>query len=256
MKTHILAVIAASTIATAPALAQQFNGATLGLAYQDVGGDGGDFEVTSLSGGLEFGVTQNFAIGANVETIGSDDFIDDIFVGTIRGIYNSSPNSAVGAFYSVENVDDFETTLYGIEGAFTSANSMFNAYLGAADSDAFGDLDVLGVAGFGFEFGVGAGVSLGLEYESYRVEDFLLVVDTGDIEDANITDTALTARYSFLDGASVYAKAGRIRAFGSDREANVRIVGVDSSEYITVGAEYKFGRGALFDARSLRSFGG
>ncbi len=257
MKTQILAIFAASTIAATPAVAQQINGATISGAFQSIEGDfTGDFDVTSIAAGLDFGITPTFAIGGSIETIMSEDLDDDIFVVTARGMYTGATGTAFGAYYSIDQVGDFETTLYGVEGAFKSANSSFEAYYGGADSDVFGENDVLNTAGFSFEFGVGAGVSLGLDYQAYKVEDFLIEVDTLEIVDANIADTALTARYSFVQGASVYAKVGRIRAFGDSDEPSTRILGLEDSEYVTIGAQYDFSGGALFDARTLASYGG
>ena len=256
MNPQFLAIFAISACITTSATAQEFNGAVMSSSFQSVDGDGGEFDVTSLSGGLEFGITPTFAIGANIETIRSDDFIDDLFVGTVRGIYNSTPEFGLGIYYSVEQFDDFESELFGFEAAYNGPGSSFTLYYGGVDSDAFGGRDVISSGGFDFDFGIGSGVSLGLDFESYQVEDFLLIIDTGAIEDARITDTALSVRYDFAEGASVYAKAGRIRAFGSDREAQTRFVGVDSSEYLAIGAEYKFGGGTQFEARPLVSYGG
>jgi hypothetical protein len=256
MKTQFIAILAATTCLTTPTIAQQFNGASISGGFQSVDGDNGKLDVTSFSGGLEFGITPKFAIGANIETIRSDDFDDDVFVGTVRGIYNGSPEFGLGVYYSVERFDDFESELYGIEAAYSGPGSSFTMYYGGVDSDAFGGRDVTSSGGFDFDFGVGSGVSLGLDFQSYRVEDFLFIIGTGAIEDARITDTALSVSYDFAEGASVYAKAGRIRAFGSDREAQTRFVGLDSSEYLTIGAEYKFGGGTQFEARALTSFGG
>lgn len=256
MKAHILSIFAASVIAASPAAAQQVNGATVSVAYQSIEGDfTGDFDLTSFAAGLDFGITPTIAVGASIESIMSDDFDEDIFVATARGMYSSGEGAAFGAYYSVDKNGDFESTLYGIEGAYRSAGSSFEAYFGGADSDLFGPNEVLSTSGLSLEFRVGAGVSLGLDYQAYKVEDFLQEVSTLEIVDANITDTALTARYSFAEGASVYAKAGRIRAFGDSDEPLTRIVGLDDSQYITIGAQYDFAGGALFDARTLFSYG-
>jgi hypothetical protein len=238
-------------------LAQQINGATVSAAYQNIEGDfTGDFDLTSVAAGIDFGITPTIAIGGSLESITSDDFDEDIFVATARGMYVSDAGAAFGVYYSLDQNGDFETTLYGLEAAYRSATSSFEAFFGAADSDLFGPNNVRSTSGLSFEFFVGAGVSLGLDYQAYKVEDFLQEVSTLEIVDANITDTALTARYSFVEGASVYAKAGRIRAFGDSDEPMTRVVGLDDSEYITIGAQYDFAGGALFDARSLFSYGG
>jgi hypothetical protein len=240
-----------------PAAAQQINGATVSGAFQSVEGDfTGDADITSFTAGLDYGITPQFAIGGSIESIMSDDFTDDIFVATARGMYITDGGPAFGVYYSLDQFSDFETTLYGVEGAYRSANGSFEAYIGGADSDVFGTNDVLRTAGFSFEYGVGAGVFLGLDYQSYKVADSLLVIDTGDIVDANVTDMALTARYSFLEGASVYGKLGVIRAFGDGEEAFDRVVGIDESEYVAIGAQYDFENGALFDPRTLFTFGG
>ena len=257
MKTLVFAIFAASTIAASPASAQQINGATVSAAYQSIEGDfTGDFDLASFAAGLDFGITPAFAIGGSIENTTSEDFADDIFVATARGMYTSGEGSAFGGYYSIEQSGDFETTLYGIEGAYKTANSSFEAYFGGVDSDVFGANEVLNTAGLSLEFGVGAGISLGFDYQAYKVEDFLVEVTTLEIVDANITDTALTARYNFAEGASVYAKAGRIRAFGDSDQPSTRIVGLEDSEYITIGAQYDFARGTFFDARSLFSYGG
>ncbi len=257
MKTQIIAVLAVSSVMASPAVAQQLNGATASLAYQSIEGDLlTDFDATSFAGGLDFGITPEIAVGGSIESVMSDEFDDDIFIATVRGMYTSSDNTAFGLYYSLDQSGDLETTLYGIEGAYKSGGSAFEAYFGGGESDVFGDNDLLNTAGFSFEFGVGAGISLGLDYQSYKVEDALFVIDTFEIVDANVTDTALTARYSFLEGASVYTKVGRIRAFGDSDEPNTRIEGIDNSEYVTIGAQYDFSGGALFDARSLFSYGG
>ncbi|PJI91819.1 hypothetical protein BC777_0659 [Yoonia maricola] len=257
MKTQLLAIAALSAAAATPATAQQINGATISAAFQSIEGDfTGDFDATSFAAGLDFGITPSFAIGGSIENISFDEFDDDIFVATARGMYTTPAGSAFGAYYSIDETGDFETTLYGVEGAFKSATTSFEAYWGVADSDVFGDLDVLSAGGFSFEFAVGAGVSLGLDYQAYKVEDFLTEINTGEITDATIGDIALTARYSFIEGASVYAKAGRISASGDSDEEFTRILSVDDSEYITIGAQYDFEGGALFDARTLASYGG
>ncbi|MEO0904382.1 MAG: hypothetical protein AAFX89_06375 [Pseudomonadota bacterium] len=254
MKNAFLPLLIITAGAAVPATAQQINGASVSVASQSVEGEFiGDFDATSFAAGLDFGITPTFAIGGAIESVNSDEFEDDIFVATARGMYTSGAG-AIGAYYSLESSGDSDTTLYGVEGAYRSGLSSFEGYFGAVDSD-LGD-DITSTLGFSFEFGVGAGFSLGVDYQAFRVDDGLIVVDTGEIVDATIGDTALLARYSFVKGASVYAKAGRIRAFGDGEDDFTRILGIEESEYITLGAQYDFQGGSLFDARTLFSFGG
>ncbi len=88
-----------ATVAAALNIAQQVNGATVSGAFQSVESDFiGDFDVTSFAVSLDFAITPGFAVGADIKTIGTDDFIDDRL--WVRcAVFTRSPQVPVSAHF-------------------------------------------------------------------------------------------------------------------------------------------------------------
>ncbi|MGJ8622451.1 MAG: hypothetical protein ACSHW1_06705 [Yoonia sp.] len=206
-----------------------------------------------MRAGVDLGFGPMFAAGASIEINDSEDFIDSFVTTTLRGTYTPSPQSGFGVYYSVETIDDFETTMTGIEGAYASPNGRIEVYYAGVESDVLGPFDIQSVGGISFEVEVGGGIALGIDYQAYTVGDFGIVVGTGDIIDLTVTDIALTSRYSFMDGASVYGKIGQVGGAASDGVSDSATE--DDSTYFTIGAEYRFSGGTLFSPRPLSPYG-
>lgn len=253
-KKYIIAVAVVAATAT-PTVAQEISGASVSGAYKYFTDDDADLEITSLRAGIEVGLAPSFAVGGNFATFNNGDSEDTVFNATLHGMYMLSPDSALGLFAAQEANEDADVTMYGFEGASSSVNTHLEGYFGFVDSDDLSDND-LTIAGFSFEFNISGGLMVGIDYESYRIEDGFAPPASAPLEDLTIRDTALTARYQFDNDLSVFAELGQINSTATS--GDTVFVSAEDAEYVTIGATYSFGRsgGNLLGERTILGFGG
>ena len=235
-------------------LAQDISGASVSGKFLQFTDETVDTNLTKLDAGVEVGLASAFAVGGNVALIGGDGVDSNITNFTAHGMYMFSPNSALGLFAAQDSDDDASATIYGIEFGTASDTTQFEAYYGAVSSDDFDD-EGLTVAGFNVAFELAQGFSLGLDYESFTVQDAVVLTLGGPLEDLTLNDIALTASYQFTAGPSVFAELGQISASASS--GGVSYVSVNEVEYVAVGVKYTFGRGTgnIFGNRTYFGFG-
>ncbi len=254
MTFRLMTTACIAMLCTTPALAQQFNGGSISAQYKQFTNDDDDQEIFSLLGSAELGLGGAFALGGNFSSFDSGGFDDnEVLNATLHAMYMTSPNSAVGLFAAQDIADFSDSTNYGVEIGARSERSRFEAYYGFAELDDAPDVDFT-IAGVLFEFGIGNGFSLGLQYESYTAEDGIIF--NGANEDLTFGDTAIFAQYQFNDGPSLYAELGQISTRFSSGDENFTTGG--DLEYIGIGASYAIGRngGTVFGDRTLVGFGG
>ncbi len=251
----IITTLAAATVAS-PIMAQSIGGATVKGTFKQFTDDDFDGTATAFQAGIDLGITPQFAIGGSLAFSEFEDGDDSAFSFTGRGMYMSSPNTAWGAFASIQNSGDVDANTYGAEFATGSGSTSFEAYYGVVDSDDLEDFDFT-IAGFNFEFEVAPGFSLGLDYQAYTQADVFLTTTSGAsfIDDFTLSDTAIVARYSFANGPSVFAEIGQIS--GSASNDDTIFLTVNELEYIAIGVQYNFGRqtGALLSDRAFLGLG-
>lgn len=241
------------TTAAAPVVAQELSGASVSGTYRSYTDDNVDLESTTIKAGVEVDILSQFALGGNIGTYNTDG-TDNIFNATLRGSYKYSPTTAIGLFAAQDSDSVDDANIYGIEGGGRTPNTHFEAYYGVVESDDIGDVDV-SVAGFNFEFAVGRGLALGLTYASQTIDDGFDAGGGEPLTDLTFSDTAVTASYSFTNGASVFAELGQISASASTE--STFFTSVETAEYIGIGAEYSFGGngGTIFGNRTFGGFG-
>ena len=252
MTTKLLAASLIVAAAATPVLAQEITGAEGQLKYQNVDTPGSDFDVTSLSVGVEGTIAPNFGLGANMRLDTIQDQDDSLFNGTVHAMYMLSPETALGVFYTNENQGDFDAASYGIEGGYATMNGRIDAHYGVVDSSDVSDLDI-SYGGISFAFDVGSSVTLGLGYDAFTIDDGILL--TTGLADFTASDLSVFADYEIADGFSVFAELGQISFSATDGDLSFESDAEDESTYISVGATYTFERGTIFDARGYNSFG-
>lgn len=225
------AAIAAAVLAVVgtPAVAQSVTGGELSIEYS-VPTDGSDFGGTTYSGGLEVGITRQFALGIDVSGYRPDNIDTDFSSATLHGVYHLSDVASAGLFFGQDYTDGASTNVYGLEGGAEVGNGIVvGGYLGKIDGDA-SDGTLFGVDG---AYALQNGFSV--------VGDF----DLADSDGATIRQIALGGEYTMQAGPSLYAKVGNLSAEEG--------AATSDQTFITLGAEVAFGakRGTTFDQRSF-----
>ena len=237
MKNKIF-IAAASVAFAAPLQAQSVTGATASANMNSYDG----ISTYSLEASAEYGINPAFGIGGSVMSYGSDeDGAENGTNATLRGLYYTSPSSALGLFYSVDNTDGETISGIGAEWGLSTANGAFEAYYAALDSDDFPDELTAGMGGIAFDFRVASDFFVTFGADAYAVTD----------GDNTLTQSTATigAKYMFDQGFGAYAEYGSLGITVSDgiTEASA------STDFIGIGVVYDFGQtnGAILNARSL-----
>ena len=234
MKNVTKLAAALAVLAAVPATAQEFGGATISGNFVQLDDD----TATKFNAGGELTLNGPFALGANVGLYNGSRIDDSNFNVTARAMYKLSAGSAFGLFVARDMQDGAEADSYGIEYGFASRNGTFDAYYGVYDNDS--DLDET-VAGFSFEFAVARGFFLGFDYDA-------LTVERGS-DGIGVGSGALTGRYGFGNGASIFAEFGSVAVASTNGTTSIAAT---ENEFVGVGVSYNFGPtgGALFTNRS------
>ena len=252
---------ALAVVGATPVFAQELGGVTISGEFRQYQEDNFDESASSLEVGGDFLLSPQFAIGGNAE-LGQNPFFNSIgepqsnFSATGRGMYFISPGTALGAFVSTDSSEEWSSINYGIEAGSRSKTGRFETYFGFAeaefDGDAFEDTRLFGLS---FEFNLAPQIALGLEYDSFTMENGVTFVG-GDTEDLTWSDTSLIGRVNVTPEASIYVETGLLQA--SYTSGGETFVFEDDYGYFGVGAEYSFGKngGSLMSNRSFTAFGG
>ncbi|MEM8538329.1 MAG: hypothetical protein AAGF56_10780 [Pseudomonadota bacterium] len=232
LRTTAIALVMASAV---PAAAQSISGFTgsAGILAND------NEELTTLQGSGEFKITPQFAVGGSLGLYSGDD-LDDITNITARGLYFLAPETAIGVFVALDDLDGAESELVGAEFGYGGPFGNFEAYFGTVESDGLPSGAEETIGGLSLEFNVGTNLFVSLATDAYDVDN--------DTAGSRISSTSIGARYAFGDGPSVYARYGQTTA-------EVTIASVtndDTEEFISVGAQFDFGptSGAIMSNRS------
>ena len=138
------------------ATAQGFDGAYISIETLQYPSEG-DAGQMSYSGGAQFTFGPGFGVSADLTSYGFELLSGNATSGTLHAFYNTSPVSAVGAFYGFDSYEDTDRTFYGAEGQIGIAGTTVEGFLGKSEGD-FAEGTMYGVAGeYGFgSFGVTA----------------------------------------------------------------------------------------------------
>lgn len=217
----ITLIASALIVGASGAMAQGFTGATVGLEYFDLS-DIDDASSTEFSASVEFEVAPSFSVAAGLASR-SFEAADDVdysnFV--LHGIYDISPEVAVGAFVGRETLEDFDIDNYGVEVAYMAGPLSMEGYIGAGEADTT-DLQYLGVAA-GYGLGNGFSVIGGFDRVSF---------DIGG-GDASYTTLDIGGEYAFVGGTALYAKTGQVQLDQGSIEAE--------ENYFEIGVSVAFG---------------
>ncbi len=221
--------LAAALLVAASPVAAQVTGGSLDIEY-DFPTDGGDFGGTTYSGAIEYSITRDFSVSADIAGYRLDNLDNDATSITIHGIYHLDDMTSFGAFVGADELQDADReTLFGFEAGTEFGAAEVEGYIGsrAFDEDSF---TLFGADG---KYGFGNGISA-IGSVSYAAND-----------DDDITRFALGAEYEITGGPQFYAEIGSVtdETFGDD----------DSQAFIGLGARVAFGaeRGTTFGQRSL-----
>lgn len=221
---------AAAVIAVvgSPVLAQGISGGQLGIEYS-APTDGSDFGGTTYSGGLEYAISRQFAVGVDISGYKPDNIDTDFTSATLHGIYHLSDTASAGVFFGRDFVDNADANIYGIEGGTEFMGGTVGGYIGKSDGDA-ADATLFGVDG---AYALSNGFSV--------IGDF----DRISVDDTAISQISLGAEYGMNAGPSFYAKVGNVSADDNGT--------TESQTFFTIGAQVAFGagRGTTFDQRSV-----
>ncbi|MEY1555585.1 porin [Yoonia sp. R2331] len=223
------AVIAAAVLAvvSTPVAAQSLSG-QLGIEYS-APTDGTDFGGTTYSGGLEYSINRQFAVGVDVSGYKLDNIDTSLSSATLHGIYHISDSATAGVFFGRDWIEDANSDVYGIEGGTEFMGGTVGGYIGRADDGT----DTVNLFGLDGAYGLSNGFSVIAEY------------DRASEGDVSLSQAAIGAQYDLSAGPSVYAKLGNVSGEAGGTSAD--------QTFITIGAEVAFGanRGTTFDQRSL-----
>lgn len=206
-----------------PLWAQGFEGGELSIdAYGFSEGD--DLTATNYTGALQFGITSEISVAADISGYDFSLLDDSITNITLHGIYRLDQGVAVGAFVGNESVGDTDSTLYGLEAGYDAGPLAVEGYV--ASYDDANDSSVLAVSG------------------AYRFNSSIAAIaDVGiaDLGDTDVNRFSVGGEYSFDAGPDVYAEIGQISSDETD------------GTYIGIGASITFGAndGTTFGQRSI-----
>ncbi|MEJ6402020.1 hypothetical protein [Yoonia sp. 2307UL14-13] len=253
MSIHMTVVASLLASAALPASAQTFTGGSINGEYREFTGDDVEGNSFTLDAGGDISVGADIGFGANI-SFGRNDEDLDYANGTVHGYYVLSPTAAIGLFAAADSIDGDDAALYGVEVGGRSPRGRYEVFYGVTDVEDPFDGDDLTIFGASFEFAIGNGFALGLQYESFT--GLPGVTTEGEIlNDTTFSDTALMVRYNITPEASIYAEYGSL--LQSAFEDGVSFSSEDDTNYIGIGAEFALGErgGNIFGARSLAGFG-
>lgn len=214
-----------AALAASPAAAQM-TGATLDFGHSFFTEDA-DVAKTSFGGSAEMSIGTNFGVQGDLGYSRLHGIKDDATSVAVHGLLYVTPETALGAFYGIEELAGDGVNFYGFEVGQKSDFFDVEAYVGRADDSGLTG-SMMGLEGrvsLASGFGVGA------------------KVNHLDVEGLDTTRIGLTGDYTLPNGLALTAELGTV---------NADDLGLDGSEpYIGLGARFDFGRGTMFSRRTL-----
>ena len=211
-----------------PAIGQGVTGGTLGVElnaptdFSDLGG-------TTYFGSLEYQVTPDISVAANVSSYRFDNLGSDASNATVHGIYKLDDETSVGLFFGQDFSETSDSDLYGIQGTTWLGGSQVEGYLGRVD----GQTDEITILGFDGQYDIRS--------------DFSVTGSAalGDYAAGSARTISIGASYTIADGPDLYAEIGNV---------SVAENGLSTSDtFIGVGAQINFGgqKDTTFGRRSF-----
>ena len=211
------------------AMAQGITGGSIGVEVTQPT-DFEEFIGTNYFGAIEYGITRQFAVSADVSSYRFDSLDQDATSATLHGVYHLGDTASVGVFFGQDKLEGEDSlNIYGIEGGTEFMGGQVEAYVGVADNDA--DTKIFGFDG-NYNFNEAISFKGGAAFQ-----------DSGD--EGSASTISIGAEYTITGGPSLYAELGNV---------NVDSGATDESEtFIGLGARINFGsaRGTTFGQRSV-----
>ena len=231
----LLSAAAMLAASASPLFAQSIVGATIQGNYNSFDNSDG----TTLQGSGEFALSPTFGIGGGLLSYSNDD-VSGTSV-TLRGLYFTSPQSALGVFYARSDEDDTAYDTIGVEWGQSSEAGRFEVYYGSVSSDDIPSEVDLSIAGLSGEFRVADNVYIRASSEAWFISN--------DPLEVTYSTSSIGARYLFDQGIAVYADFGSFGVTVDDGFSS----GSGSEEFVGIGVEYNFGstNGAMLSTRTL-----
>ncbi|MEI4470247.1 hypothetical protein [Frigidibacter sp. MR17.24] len=215
----------------APAAHAEFKGGTVDLSYSTFTDDD-DLSKYGASGQFDFQLGPMFGLQGDLAARQLD-FLDDTSTAAgLHGYVMTMPDTAVGAFYQAEGLQDYDSEQLGLEAATTLYSGVkLQGYVSRAFAG-----DVNGnILGAQADYPLSESVAIGGKVDYMNLE-----------HGTEATRLALTASYS-LPGVSFYTELGKL---------NGDVDGYDDGDtFVGLGAKFRFGREqqATFGERGLGS---
>ena len=229
MSKNIFIAAAVLAVMGSGAMAQGINGGSIGVEVTQPT-DFDDFVGTNYFGAIEYGITRQFAVSADLSSYRFDSLNQDATSATLHGVYHLSDMASVGVFYGQDKREgEDRINIYGLEGGTEFMGGQVEAYVGMADNDA--DTMILGLDGtYAFN-------------EAISFKGGAALQDSGD--DGSDTMITLGAEYTISGGPSLYAELGNVTSDDGVSDSNDTFIGL--------GARINFGsaRGTTFGQRSI-----
>lgn len=228
MKRALALALCATTLIPAAAQAEITN-AEVGFDYSTFAdGRANDMHKATLGGALEFAISPQFSVQANLAQryYGLADWDGTTFA--LHGIWHISDAAAIGGFVGKDWLDDGNNNaeFYGLEYKGNTGLITYEAYGTYADGehdDGYG----LGLRG---AYAMNDRLSLGARFETMNA-------------DANLTRLGATAQYEFLPGLQANGELGLADPEDSDKEV-----------FLSLGLKATFGagQGVTFSGRGVQ----
>lgn len=212
------------------AMAQGFNGASLGINYTDFP-DLDDFGGINYFGSAEFGITPQFAAALDISFYDFEFGDADVSNYTLHAIYNLDASTSFGLFFGQDQVDEFSSDNLGIEAAYDFGFGDVQGYFGTGDDGS----DNVTFIGASTRYGLGNGISAIASFDTVSFND----------TDSSSTAFEIGAEYALPAGPRFSASYGNL---GFDDG----IVETDES-FFKLGASIDFGTngGVTFDRKGF-----
>jgi hypothetical protein len=193
--------------------------------------DESDVAKTALDGAVEFGITREFAIQADLGFHALNATDENATTYALHAIYHGDETSSYGLFYGNDDVFGGNLDYYGIEYGHESGPLGFETFLARGEEQDVSATE-FGISG---RYAVSDQLGLGARYDTMNFEGGL---------DASVV--GLTADYAVVPGLQLTGELGSAKL-------DLDGVGSGSETYAKLGVTFKFGaeRGATFGKRGL-----
>jgi len=210
------------------AIAGELTGASIGIDYSTFNNtDAGRLDKKTISGSVEYGFDQSFAVQGDLAYAKARSFDADGYSLALHGVYHANENASFGVFAGRDDSNELNVGInfYGLEAGYEMGAFEGDIYLASGEQQ---DVNST-LMGIGATYNASQAASVGLSYD--RAEMVSLDAQRVQLEgEYRINQYALTAQVG-----------------------HAKLDDITSDNYIGIGAKMNFGanRGATFDRRGI-----